>query len=80
MTVTPEDVKEVLDTDESRSIREIAKAVSDDEAYCDECGQELPGMKRTRHDVRDALRELIDRGEITTTPGFDYRLSRRSDR
>lgn len=80
MTVTPEEVEEVLDTNESRTIREIAAELSEDDAYCDSCGQEMPSMKQTRHDVRDALRELVDRGEITTTPGFEYRLSRQSDR
>ena len=76
--ISPESIEELLDTEEAVSLSWIAEQFVETSS-CSECGHSTIEYENAREEVDFAMALLMDRGKITSTPDWKYRLARRSD-
>lgn len=74
-----DEVKSVLSFENAKSARQITEAIYGGNRACSECGKLTDGYKETHGEVKDALRQLLNRAEIVSTPDWNYELAERRD-
>lgn len=82
--ISPEDIAGVLDTETAIPKSEIIDRLVDTDERCPECGRRTAETKRARRiateQVDAALRNLMGKHQIVTTPEWNYRLARRAEK